>query len=180
MSANHGVLASRTAIELRVSRGNFSFISFGFELILVRIHLNVIDEQPLVLRAKFGVFTPLKHLFQMVRHERKELPKTEKSSINTSIIYSTHVPLKIAIIHLWNVPVHLQRPKGMLGRQKDPYGQSFPSDGRVSCGTATDTFMRAAFSKTLKSLAIMTGNLLSPSKNAYSRWGGKYLLGGKW
>ncbi|GJU84094.1 hypothetical protein Tco_1291640 [Tanacetum coccineum] len=36
MSANHGVLASRTAIKLRVSRGNFYVISFEIELILVK------------------------------------------------------------------------------------------------------------------------------------------------
>ncbi|GJV87688.1 hypothetical protein Tco_1531626 [Tanacetum coccineum] len=34
-----------------------------------------------------------------------------------------------------------------------------------------NTFIRAAFSQTLKSLAMMTGNFLSPSKNAYSGWG---------
>nr|GEX26963.1 hypothetical protein [Tanacetum cinerariifolium] len=33
------------------------------------------------------------------------------------------------------------------------------------------TFIRADFSSSPNSLAIMTGNLLSPSKNAYSRWG---------
>nr|GEW37259.1 reverse transcriptase domain-containing protein [Tanacetum cinerariifolium] len=32
------------------------------------------------------------------------------------------------------------------------------------------TIIRAVFSSTLKSFAIMTDNLLSPSKNAYSRW----------
>nr|GEW55843.1 hypothetical protein [Tanacetum cinerariifolium] len=31
--------------------------------------------------------------------------------------------------------------------------------------------IRAVFSSTLKSVAMMTGNLSSPSKNAYSRWG---------
>nr|GEW97063.1 hypothetical protein [Tanacetum cinerariifolium] len=34
------------------------------------------------------------------------------------------------------------------------------------------TIIRAVFSSTLKSFAIMTGNLSSPSRNAYSRWGG--------
>nr|GFA07857.1 reverse transcriptase domain-containing protein [Tanacetum cinerariifolium] len=33
------------------------------------------------------------------------------------------------------------------------------------------TVMRAVFSSTLKSFAIMTGNLSSPSKNVYLRWG---------
>ncbi|GJT91034.1 hypothetical protein Tco_1079879 [Tanacetum coccineum] len=33
----------------------------------------------------------------------------------------------------------------------------------------------ALFSSSFKSLAIMTGNLSSPSKNAYSRWGGSSL-----
>ncbi|GJY86614.1 hypothetical protein Tco_0500640 [Tanacetum coccineum] len=37
------------------------------------------------------------------------------------------------------------------------------------------TLRRAAFSSSFKSLAIMTGNLSSPSKNAYSRWGGSSL-----
>ncbi|GKG21359.1 hypothetical protein Tco_0383954, partial [Tanacetum coccineum] len=37
------------------------------------------------------------------------------------------------------------------------------------------TLRSAAFSSSFKSLAIMTGNLLSPSKNAYSRWGGSSL-----
>nr|GFB21744.1 reverse transcriptase domain-containing protein [Tanacetum cinerariifolium] len=32
------------------------------------------------------------------------------------------------------------------------------------------TVIRAVFSSTFKSLAIMTGNLSSPSKNAYLRW----------
>ncbi|GKF68021.1 hypothetical protein Tco_0197700 [Tanacetum coccineum] len=45
-------------------------------------------------------------------HVEKELPKTEKSSINTSIVFSI-MSWKIAIIHLWNVPGALQRPKGM-------------------------------------------------------------------
>nr|GEY98015.1 reverse transcriptase domain-containing protein [Tanacetum cinerariifolium] len=34
------------------------------------------------------------------------------------------------------------------------------------------TVKRAVFSSTLKSFAMMTSNLSSPSKNAYSRWGG--------
>ncbi|GJS86287.1 putative ribonuclease H-like domain-containing protein [Tanacetum coccineum] len=38
-----------------------------------------------------------------------------------------------------------------------------------------NTFMRAVFSKTLKSLAIMTGNLLSPSNMHIRVGGGKYL-----
>nr|GEY75804.1 hypothetical protein [Tanacetum cinerariifolium] len=38
-----------------------------------------------------------------------------------------------------------------------------------------NTFIRADFSSSPNSLAIVTGNLLSPSKNAYSRWGGKSL-----
>nr|GEY32089.1 reverse transcriptase domain-containing protein [Tanacetum cinerariifolium] len=33
------------------------------------------------------------------------------------------------------------------------------------------TVIRAVFSSTLKSFAIMIGNLSSPSRNAYSRWG---------
>ncbi|GJU20283.1 hypothetical protein Tco_1153625 [Tanacetum coccineum] len=37
------------------------------------------------------------------------------------------------------------------------------------------TLIRSAFSPKLNSLAMMTGNLLSSSKNAYSRWGGKSL-----
>ncbi|GJZ79486.1 hypothetical protein Tco_0644323 [Tanacetum coccineum] len=39
-----------------------------------------------------------------------------------------------------------------------------------------NTFMRAVFSPTLKSLAIMTGNLLSPSKNAFFRCGGEEVV----
>nr|GEZ71320.1 hypothetical protein [Tanacetum cinerariifolium] len=34
------------------------------------------------------------------------------------------------------------------------------------------TVIRAVFSSILKSFAIKTGNLLSPSRNTYSRWGG--------
>ncbi|GJZ08050.1 hypothetical protein Tco_0542333 [Tanacetum coccineum] len=37
------------------------------------------------------------------------------------------------------------------------------------------TFMESVSSSSFKSLAIMTGNLSVPSKNAYSRWGGKSL-----
>nr|GEY00234.1 hypothetical protein [Tanacetum cinerariifolium] len=37
------------------------------------------------------------------------------------------------------------------------------------------TVIRAVFSSTLKSFAIMTSNLSSPSRNVYSRWGSKSL-----
>nr|GFB27982.1 reverse transcriptase domain-containing protein [Tanacetum cinerariifolium] len=37
------------------------------------------------------------------------------------------------------------------------------------------TVIRAVFSSTLKFFAIMTGNLSSPFRNLYSRWGGKSL-----
>ncbi|GJW35817.1 retrotransposon protein, putative, ty1-copia subclass [Tanacetum coccineum] len=91
--------------------------------------------------------------------------------------------VEVATLHLWNVPGALQRPKGMrrpLPLEFCEYKNSglyfdirdFPSDGYLwDC----NTFMRAAFSPTLKFLAMMTGNLLLPSKNAYSRWGGKSL-----
>ncbi|GJV83730.1 hypothetical protein Tco_1523628 [Tanacetum coccineum] len=46
------------------------------------------------------------------RHVEKESPKTEKSSINTSIVFSI-MSWKIAIIHRWNVPGALHSPKGM-------------------------------------------------------------------
>nr|GFC63126.1 reverse transcriptase domain-containing protein [Tanacetum cinerariifolium] len=36
------------------------------------------------------------------------------------------------------------------------------------------TVIRAVFSSILKSFAVMTGNLSSPSKNAYLRWGGTF------
>nr|GFB44647.1 hypothetical protein [Tanacetum cinerariifolium] len=35
------------------------------------------------------------------------------------------------------------------------------------------SFIRVAFSSSPNSLAMMTGNLLSPSRKAYSRWGGR-------
>ncbi|GJQ98980.1 hypothetical protein Tco_0521965 [Tanacetum coccineum] len=50
----------------------------------------------------------------------------------------------------------------------------FPSDWSL-VGLLTLYEIERLFSPTLKSLAMMTGNLLSPSKNAYSRWGGKSL-----
>nr|GFB20692.1 hypothetical protein [Tanacetum cinerariifolium] len=46
------------------------------------------------------------------RHEEKESPKTEKSSIKTSIIFSI-ISWKMAIMHLWNVPGVLHKPKGI-------------------------------------------------------------------
>ncbi|GJV47293.1 hypothetical protein Tco_1437505 [Tanacetum coccineum] len=59
-----------------------------------------------------------------VRHVEKELPKTEKSSINTSIVFSI-MSWKIAIIHLWNVPGALQRPEGKPPVcERVPYGAS--------------------------------------------------------
>ncbi|GJU78800.1 hypothetical protein Tco_1275870 [Tanacetum coccineum] len=63
-------------------------------------------------RAKLVSSHRLSIFSKWVRHVEKELPKTEKSSINTSIIFSI-MSWKIAIIHLWNVPGALQRPKGM-------------------------------------------------------------------
>ncbi|GKF11281.1 hypothetical protein Tco_0049207, partial [Tanacetum coccineum] len=63
-------------------------------------------------RAKLVSSHRLSIFSKWVRHVEKELPKTEKSSINTSIVFSI-MSWKIAIIHLWNVPGALQRPKGM-------------------------------------------------------------------
>ncbi|GKF56261.1 hypothetical protein Tco_0166601, partial [Tanacetum coccineum] len=63
-------------------------------------------------RAKLVSSHRLSIFSKWVRHVEKELPKTEKSSINTSIIFLI-MSWKIAIIHLWNVPGALQRPKGM-------------------------------------------------------------------
>nr|GFB27700.1 hypothetical protein [Tanacetum cinerariifolium] len=57
-----------------------------------------------------------------VRHVEKELPKTEKSSMNTSMVCSI-ISWKIAIIHHWNVPGALQSPKGMRLFVKVPYRQ---------------------------------------------------------
>ncbi|GKF86248.1 hypothetical protein Tco_0254075, partial [Tanacetum coccineum] len=49
----------------------------------------------------------------------------------------------------------------------------FPSDGSlVGLENLQKSFLLLI---SFKSLAIMTGNLLSPSKNAYSRWGGSSL-----
>nr|GFB27031.1 hypothetical protein [Tanacetum cinerariifolium] len=57
-----------------------------------------------------------------VRHVEKESPKTEKSSMNTSMVCSI-ISWKIAIIHRWNVPGALQSPKGMRLYANVPYGQ---------------------------------------------------------
>nr|GEX19350.1 hypothetical protein [Tanacetum cinerariifolium] len=57
-----------------------------------------------------------------VRHIEKELPKTEKSSMNTSMVCSI-ISWKIAIIHRWNVPGALQSPKGMRLYANVSYGQ---------------------------------------------------------
>ncbi|GKF60081.1 hypothetical protein Tco_0176867, partial [Tanacetum coccineum] len=46
------------------------------------------------------------------RHVEKESSKTEKSSINTSIVFLI-ISWKIAIIHCWNMPGALHSPKGM-------------------------------------------------------------------
>ncbi|GJU50381.1 hypothetical protein Tco_1219936 [Tanacetum coccineum] len=47
-----------------------------------------------------------------VRFFLRVLNASIQSSINTSIVFSIML-WKIAIIHLWNVPGALQRPKGM-------------------------------------------------------------------
>nr|GFB22507.1 hypothetical protein [Tanacetum cinerariifolium] len=57
-----------------------------------------------------------------LRHVEKELPKTEKSSMNTSMVCSI-ISWKIAIIHRWNMPGALQSPKGMRLYAKVLYGQ---------------------------------------------------------
>nr|GFB21248.1 hypothetical protein [Tanacetum cinerariifolium] len=55
-------------------------------------------------------------------HVEKESPKTEKSSMNTSMVCSI-ISWKIAIIHRWNVPGALQSPKGMRLYANVSYGQ---------------------------------------------------------
>ncbi|GJR67722.1 hypothetical protein Tco_0013787 [Tanacetum coccineum] len=45
----------------------------------------------------------------------------------------------------------------------------------MACLCDLRTLIRAVLSSSFKFLAIMTGNLSSPSKNAYSRWDGKSL-----
>nr|GFA44188.1 hypothetical protein [Tanacetum cinerariifolium] len=57
-----------------------------------------------------------------VRHVEKELPKTNKSSMKTSMVYSI-ISWKIAIIHRWNMPGALQSPKGMRLYANIPYEQ---------------------------------------------------------
>nr|GFC51202.1 hypothetical protein [Tanacetum cinerariifolium] len=47
---------------------------------------------------------------KLVRHVEKEFPKTEKSSMNSSMVCSI-ISWKIAIIHCWNVPGALHSPK---------------------------------------------------------------------
>ncbi|GJV01566.1 hypothetical protein Tco_1335135 [Tanacetum coccineum] len=51
----------------------------------------------LVSSHRFNIFS------KWVRHVEKESPKTEKSSMNTSIVFSI-ISWKIAIIHQWNEP----------------------------------------------------------------------------
>ncbi|GJY06150.1 hypothetical protein Tco_0373204 [Tanacetum coccineum] len=46
------------------------------------------------------------------RHEENESPKIEKSSMKTSIV-SSIMSWKMAIMHLWNVPGALHKPKCM-------------------------------------------------------------------
>ncbi|GJR34693.1 putative ribonuclease H-like domain-containing protein [Tanacetum coccineum] len=46
------------------------------------------------------------------RHDEKESPKTEKSSIKTSIV-SSIISWKMAILHFWNVPGALHKPNGI-------------------------------------------------------------------
>ncbi|GJZ77113.1 hypothetical protein Tco_0641785 [Tanacetum coccineum] len=119
-------------------------------------------------RAKLMSSHRLSILSKWVRHVEKELPKTEKSSINTSIVYSIHDRGKIASYILWNVPGgHYIAKVAAVG--KDPYGQvndSFMIIGSwlipmisesfqamASCGTV-NTYKRAGrFSRILKALA---------------------------
>ncbi|GKF84510.1 hypothetical protein Tco_0249408 [Tanacetum coccineum] len=54
-------------------------------------------KDKLVSSHRFNIFS------KWDRHVEKESPKIEKSSINTSIVFSI-ISWKIAIIHLWNVP----------------------------------------------------------------------------
>ncbi|GJW07065.1 hypothetical protein Tco_1569488 [Tanacetum coccineum] len=65
-------------------------------------HSGAIKMEP---RDKIGVFqfTPLDIFSNGDRHVEKESLKTEKSSMNTSIVFSI-MSWKIAIIHRWNVP----------------------------------------------------------------------------
>ncbi|GKA28050.1 ribonuclease H-like domain-containing protein [Tanacetum coccineum] len=46
------------------------------------------------------------------RHDEKESLKTEKSSMKTSIV-SSIMSWKMAVMHLWNVPRALHKPKGI-------------------------------------------------------------------
>nr|GFC97629.1 hypothetical protein [Tanacetum cinerariifolium] len=55
---------------------------------------------------------------------------------------------------------------------KPPFLDSFQAIARL---WDFKTFIIAAFSASPNSLAMMTGNLLSPSRNEYSRWGGEVV-----
>ncbi|GJT60495.1 hypothetical protein Tco_1004028 [Tanacetum coccineum] len=116
------------------------------------------------------------------KHVEKELPKTEKSSINTSIVFSI-MSWKIAIIHLWNVPGALQgkamRRKAKLEprcvesssiefvstkflRVNTLVSESFHAIV-LACGTCKHLYETLSLrSLKIKSLAMKTGNLCHP------------------
>ncbi|GJZ59625.1 hypothetical protein Tco_0615441 [Tanacetum coccineum] len=146
----------------------------------------------LVSSHRFNIFS------KWVRHVEKESPKTEKSSMNTSIVFSI-ISWKIDIIHLWNVPGALHSPirHATLGKCSVHNGtsvrlscpESFGSFGKISkstkSGLTTLYVVRVSktdgslvglknseelpFSSSYKSLAIMTGKfVVHLLKYAYS------------
>ena len=61
-------------------------------------------------------------LYKFLRRDVNESLNTEKSSINTSMHFSTMLE-KMEFIHLWKVIGALQSPKGILRYAKTPNGQ---------------------------------------------------------
>ncbi|GKD57502.1 hypothetical protein Tco_1290889 [Tanacetum coccineum] len=63
-------------------------------------------------RTKLVSLHRLSILSKWERHEEKESPKIEKLSMKTSIV-SSIMSWKMAIMHLWNMPGALHKPKGI-------------------------------------------------------------------
>ncbi|GJX38746.1 hypothetical protein Tco_0252049 [Tanacetum coccineum] len=107
------------------------------------------------LELEICVFTPLKQSFpngfSMVE---KELPKTEKYPLNTSNVFCEACRGRFPSTSLECAGLHCRGHKGLRRFQ-----------GLLACGTATP--LESGFLHDTQILAMMTGNLLSPSKMAH-------------
>ncbi|GJU55750.1 hypothetical protein Tco_1229464 [Tanacetum coccineum] len=101
--------------ESSVEAGMFQKASDGFQV------CGICGTSP-SLTQDWSPHTSLASFSKFLRHWSKELPKTEKSSMNTSMLSSIS-SWNMAVIQRWKVVDVLHNPNGIYLYAKVPYGQ---------------------------------------------------------